>query len=139
MTLTPADFEGVWQIDRRITDRLTGAESRLTGQAQITPGDDGWLYHETGKLVLAGGAALSSERRYLWRATAGGIAVFFADGRPFHDFVPGQTGAVAPHHCDPDLYRPQYDFDDWPVWTLRWDVTGPRKDYTSVTTHRRAA
>ena len=58
-----------------------------------------------------------------------GIAVFFADGRAFHRFVPAADTVEADHWCDPDTYKVRYDFSRWPVWQAEWRVTGPRKDY----------
>lgn len=122
-----ADFEGVWTLNRRIEDRRAGLTGQLDGQASFDAGQGGLILTETGSLRYGDGAPLQAERRYLWRSEAGGIAVFFDDERPFHWFSAEATNAN--HDCPPDLYHVQYDFSAWPVWTARWQVTGPRKDY----------
>ena len=132
---SPSDFEGLWQIDRRIEDRRAGGTARMAGTARITPESGRWRYAETGTLVLDGGAELTSERVYLWQITPERVEVFFDDGRSFHAFTP--DGRAERHLCDPDLYVPAYDFSDWPAWSVRWEVTGPRKDYGSFTRYRR--
>ena len=72
----------------------------------------------------------------IWRDGPGGIDVAFGDGRPFHRVGPGAQ-AVAAHDCPPDDYRLRYDFGAWPLWSVRWRVTGPRKDYRALTYHVR--
>ncbi len=133
-----ADFEGLWRIERSIEDRLAGQSGAFEGEAVLRPAGDHWLWSETGQLRLGAGAPFSATRRYLWRAeTAGRIAVFFEDGRPFHSFDPAGR-PEASHWCDPDNYRVSYDFADWPHWRATWRVRGPRKDYTMRAEHRRA-
>lgn len=118
------DFAGEWQIRRRIEDRHAGQEGRFEGVARLAA--DG-VWHETGTLEI-GGARFPAERRYLWSEAEEGIAVAFADGRPFHQFSADAPEAV--HWCAPDDYRVCYDFTRWPVWRAEWRVSGPRKDYT---------
>ncbi len=90
-------------------------------------GGDGLILTETGRLCYGAAAPMQAERRYLWRADGAGIAVFFADGRPFHWF--SMAAPEAHHDCPPDNYHVAYDFGAWPRWQSRWAVTGPRKDY----------
>ena len=122
-----SDFEGGWRLARRIEDARAGLAGRLEGQAVFRPGDGGLILTETGVLRYGTGPPMQAERRYLWRAEAGGIAVFFDDGRPFHRFSP--AAPEARHDCAPDLYHVRYDFSDWPRWRAVWHVTGPRKEY----------
>lgn len=127
MGLCLADFEGVWRLTRQIEDARAGLTGRLDGQAVFAPGQGGLILTETGELRYGDGAPMQAERRYLWRAEAGGIAVFFEDGRPFHWFSPATPEAR--HVCPPDLYQVRYDFSAWPAWRAVWQVSGPRKDY----------
>jgi len=133
MGLCLADFEGRWQLSRRIEDHRAGVTGRLEGEAVFEPGQGGLILTETGRLRYGAGAPMQAERRYLWRAEAGGIAVFFEDGRPFHRFSP--AAPEARHDCPPDLYRVRYDFSVWPAWRAVWHVTGPRKDYGMISTY----
>jgi hypothetical protein len=41
------------------------------------------------------------------------------------------------HPCGDDHYTVQYDFRSWPQWTAVWQVSGPRKDYTSRSAYTR--
>lgn len=122
-----SDFEGGWRLDRRIDDARAGLTGRLEGQAVFRPVQGGLVVTETGRLSYGAAPPLQAERVYLWRAEAGGIAVAFEDGHPFHWFAPARPEAT--HDCPPDLYRVRYDFTRWPDWQAVWHVTGPRKDY----------
>ena len=75
---------------------------------------------------------MAAKQTYLWDR---GLAVSFADGRPFH-VVPPAGGPVA-HDCAPDRYEGAYDFSAWPRWRVIWDVTGPRKSYSMSTLYTR--
>lgn len=131
-----ADFTGGWRLSRQIVP-ATGAPARFIGTAEFTPRPDGRLaYRETGQLMLPDAPAMQAERGYLWAAEGGGIAVFFADGRPFHRFTPARPEAR--HWCAPDDYSVRYDFSAWPEWHSHWQVRGPRKDYTMFSQYSRA-
>ena len=127
------DFEGDWQVSRRIEDALSGQTARFAGVARFERDGVGLRYAERGVLEL-GGASMEAERVYLWRSTGEGIEVFFDDGRPFHQI---DESAEAAHWCDPDQYDVTYDFSDWPKWSSHWRVLGPRKDYVMVSGYRR--
>lgn len=127
-----AEFIGIYGVTRVIEDARAGAQSRFDGQAVIERDADGAVYVETGALRV-NGQRFEAERRYLWRAQPARIFVSFADGTAFHDFDPALGGQASAHLCGDDMYRGGYNFGDWPRWSLTWDVTGPRKDYRSVT------
>lgn len=130
-----ADFTGRWHLTRRITD-ARGPDAVFTGTATFTPDDHGLLLHEVGELRLQGQGAFHAARSYLWRPDGAGIAVFFADGRDFHRFDLRGAVAKADHWCDPDTYKVQYDFAQWPLWQAEWRVIGPRKDYVMRSEYR---
>ena len=132
-----ADFAGEWTVARRIADRHGAQSGRFDGVATLTPQADALAYLERGTLHLGPAATFHAERRYLWRFEAGTVAMAFADGRPFHRFVPEGRAAGTDHPCGADLYRVAYDFTGWPAWESRWRVTGPAKDYEMVTLYTR--
>lgn len=134
------DFAGRWRLVRRIADARAAVEGRMEGRAEFLPLGDGLLCRERGVLRYGDGAPCRAERRYRWRTGgAGQIAVSFEDGRPFHVFALGAS-AEAAHDCAPDRYRVAYDFSPWPrAWRAVWTVTGPRKDYVSVSDYAREA
>lgn len=133
MGLSLGDFSGVWRLDRRITDHLTGQGARFIGAATLHPPENGAaLWAERGEMRIADAAPMQAERRYRWAQNGAMIDVFFEDGRAFHSFDP--NGAPkANHWCDPDDYRVSYDFTQWPNWRAVWRVKGPRKDYEMTT------
>jgi hypothetical protein len=131
--LALTDFTGEWQLTRQIADNLTGKASQFKGRASFTQDGDQSVYHEVGRLMLAGAPPMTSERRYFWRQSNDQIDVFFDNDRPFHtiDFATSQSK----HWCDPDQYDVRYAFQAWPMWTSEWWVKGPRKDYTLHSTY----
>ncbi len=129
------DFLGDWRIERSIDDRRMGERATFEGTARIHGDAVRAVYAEVGQLRLPGRSPLTATRRYLWSATARGIAVAFEDGRPFHAIPAG--GGAAGHDCAPDRYDVVYDFAHWPDWTAVWTVTGPAKDYTARALYRR--
>lgn len=125
------DFEGTWTLHREI--RLqAGPPSRLEGTATWRACEAGLAYAETGTLRVAGAAPMVATRRYVW---APDLSVYFDDGRFFHKVPP--AGGPATHWCAPDHYEGQYDFDDWPGFTVAWTVTGPRKAYRMISHYAR--
>lgn len=128
------DFTGDWRLTRQILPQ-GGAPARFEGRARFDPAPQGLRYFESGTLVLPGQPPMQAERAYLWRAEGGQICVDYADGRPFHAFDPAHPEAR--HWCDPDDYLVRYDFGHWPRWRARWQVRGPRKDYTLISDYGR--
>ncbi len=132
-----SDFEGEWRLSRVIDDRLAGRVGRLDGRAAFRPEGGALVYREEGVLRLPGQPPLTAAQSHVWRDEGALVAVFFADGRPFHRFDPSGTVAEARHDCAPDLYLVRYDFGGWPVWSTQWTVAGPRKDQVLSTRYRR--
>lgn len=138
MILKARDFLGRWELRRTIADHRDGQNGTLAGQA-VFAGDDGLqlMYEESGTLTLESGATLEATRQYRWKFTPDAVIVTFADGRPFHRFVPSGHAAGTDHPCGADFYTVRYDFTRWPDWIAVWTVTGPRKDYVSTSTYQR--
>jgi len=132
-----AGLAGRWRVTREIADAI-GPDGRFDGEAVFSEAPGGLDYVERGVLRL-GGAVLQAERRALWRAEGPRVAVFFADGRPFHTFDPAAPRPEARHVCGADVYVVAYDCAFWPHWETVWRVHGPRKDYRMVTRHARPA
>ncbi len=131
-----SDFVGEWQVQRVIRDAKAGQIVHAEGLACLVPADDGLTYDETVTLRLPGQNDMTGTRRYLWRKSEDGIAVHFDDGRFFHSLTLGGVQASDHHDCPPDSYDAAYDFSRWPVWSVRWTVTGPRKSYEMETEYR---
>ena len=116
-------------------DGTPGWEASFEGRATLTPDGEGLVWREEGTLTLPGRPPLAAGRRYLWRPSAGGIAVLFEDGRPFHRIDLGQPRPSDLHRCGADLYRVAYDLRRWPRWSVAWRVDGPRHAYASRSLH----
>jgi hypothetical protein len=86
---------------------------------------------------MGAGPEFEARRAYLWSFEGTGVVVRFDDETPFHSFTAiGQSDGTV-HHCGADTYRVRYDFSHWPRWQATWRVTGPRKDYLSVSDYSR--
>jgi len=128
-----ADFEGRWTITRSIVPK-EGPSGCFEGHGLWSEDGDGLAYVETGTLFLDGTPPMQAERRYHW---ASDLSVYFDDGRFFHLVPP--TGGRTQHWCDPDTYKVDYDFANWPVFTVTWQVRGPRKSYQMTSLYRPVA
>jgi len=125
------DFAGVWALSR-VIEQESLPPGRFEGTAIWTPHREGLAYIEDGTLTISGQTPMAATRRYLWKPD---LSVWFDDGRYFHS-VPARGGETD-HWCDPDDYRVQYDFGDWPAFVVTWRVQGPRKSYTMISRYSR--
>ncbi|KJZ20353.1 DUF6314 family protein [Loktanella sp. S4079] len=136
--LESEDFKGHWRLSRVITDRLSNQTGRLSGTAEFQDvGAGRLLYIEEGELRFGNAPPMAAKRQYLWLFHAGGVDVQFEDETAFHSFTPAGRPRGTDHPCGADIYQVQYDFSVWPEWQASWQVSGPRKDYTSVSQYRR--
>ncbi|AWB93090.1 hypothetical protein C3E78_13225 [Aeromicrobium chenweiae] len=120
---------------RTIDDRLKSERSTVEGTTDLALEADGrvrWSEQgtlRTGELVLPVSRVLFVELR------DGAWFVTFEDGRDFHPWAPGDEVV---HPCAPDTYVGRVEVVDPDRWDVRWDVTGPAKDYTMTTVLTRA-
>lgn len=137
-SIDPRTLLGAWAFDRVIDDHLAGDEKTVTGAAEFAEAGDGRIrWSETGTLRV-GGQELPVMRTSYIEPRGDGWFVTFEDGRDFHPWAPGQ--AVA-HPCGADLYAGQISAGAGggrSMFTVRWRVTGPAKDYTMTTVLSRA-
>lgn len=143
--LDPAALLGAWTFTRVIDDHRAGDEKRVFGEAQLFPADRGRIrWSESGVLHL-GGQQLPVMRTSYVEPRGDGWFVTFEDGRDFHPWSPEESVV---HQCGPDLYSGRISVDEpgrdaeWSregadQFTVRWRVTGPKKDYTMTTVLRR--
>jgi len=130
-------LRGNWSVNRVINDRKGNQNGSFTGTAGFSGPDSTLLYIEDGTLAIAG-STLRAQRRYHWVCEGNTAEVSYDDGRFFHRFAVIDGSATAEHLCGEDLYRASYAFRSASDWQVTWRVTGPRKDYTSVTSYRRS-
>ena len=133
----PTDLLGRWRLEREIDDRAAGGRHRVDGVLTldlVEPGRVRWTeagrwHHPTGDVDV---------RRELWLVRPDDAAcwwVRFEDGRDFHPWSPGEEVV---HPCAPDTYRGLVTGSP-ESWHVRWEVSGPRKDYTMTTRLTRPA
>jgi hypothetical protein len=134
-----ARLHGDWTLVRHVDGRPL-----MRGFATFRANDDGGLiYHERGRVHSADGQAFEAERRYLYRASPTGFAVFFFEEptRLFHNvrLEPAHGGLMseASHLCKDDLYLSRYQFLADATFFIRHEVSGPRKSYTLETSYDR--
>jgi hypothetical protein len=133
---------GAWSFDRVIE-----GQGGMMGLATFTPLDAECLaYREQGRLKLENGAELEAEREYVFRKRDRGFEVFFKEKPPrlFHtiELTASDSGVLsgsAGHLCNLDHYQSTYTFRRDGGFVVRHIVSGPRKDYTMITTYMREA
>ena len=107
-------------------------------------GENTYDYQERGQLIVDGNTpALESTRQYTYRLIDGDIQVYYADGPDKGDLFhalsfSGEDKANAEHLCVNDLYVSEYDFRLPHNFQITHRVTGPKKDYVSVTDFKRS-
>jgi len=116
----------------------------MQGIATFTPLDQERLtYREQGNLRLLNGTELQAEREYIFSKSDAGFEVFFKEIPPrlFHKVSlstrAGGLSGDAAHLCSLDDYRSTYTFLPDGKFVIRHVVSGPRKDYTMITTYSR--
>ena len=125
----PALLLGRWRMSRVVDDRREATHSTISGWLDLTPvATDRIRWEESGRWHRP--EVDVEVRRALWLVRqARGWWVLFEDGRDFHPWLPGDHIV---HDCRPDTYgglvsgTPEH-------WSVRWDVTGPEKDYSMTT------
>ncbi|QAU44895.1 DUF6314 family protein [Bradyrhizobium guangzhouense] len=143
-----------WGDASEVMKRLTGSwsfnrliewQGSMQGVATFTPLDAGSLaYREQGRLRLLNGTEFEAGRDYVFRTRVRGFDVFFRETPPrlFHaiELVASDGGDLtgsAGHRCNLDHYQSTYTFRGEGGFVIRHAVSGPRKDYTMVTTYAR--
>ena len=137
-----SQLAGAWSFDRVIE-----GQGSMKGLATFTPLDAERLaYREQGRLKLQNGTELEAQREYVFRKRDRGFEVSFKETPPrlFHaiELAASDDGVLsgsAGHLCNLDHYQSSYTFRGDGGFVVRHDVSGPRKDYTMVTTYMRVA
>ena len=82
-----ADFEGAWQLTRRVTE-AGGRVTEVTGRAVWRRQGAGLVCEETGEMRVPGHAPMQVVRRMLWGP---GLSVAFEDGRHYRVYLPASV------------------------------------------------
>lgn len=125
----PARLLGRWRLSRVVDDRREGCRSTISGWLDLSAvAADRIRWEESGRWHRP--QAEVEVRRALWLVHQDrGWWVLFEDGRDFH---PWEPDSPVVHDCRPDTYGGLVSGTP-ERWTVRWDVTGPEKDYSMTT------
>ncbi|MGH8861693.1 MAG: DUF6314 family protein, partial [Jatrophihabitantaceae bacterium] len=127
----PTDLLGVWQLERRLSDRRSGGFGRVTGWLELTLVGAVVHWLELGELTWDGATHQVTRELHIVGEGGTGWTVRFTDGREFHPWRPGE---LVEHPCRDDLYRGLIDVaTDRKYLRVLWDVRGPSKDQRIVT------
>jgi len=149
-------FQGKWNFFRTLSDRATGVSmGTVCGQVTFTPIKTNVLhYKEEGEFTTALGEKLSAYREYLYTFNKEKDEIekhYSKNGEDeglfyllqFQSSSSVNTKAVSAsgnHLCLRDQYKASYEFipnedqESFSQFRLRYEVTGPQKNYISNTT-----
>lgn len=136
---------GRWDLDRRVTDRLTGITGRMRGTLRVShdadrvgePGSlsplEGLRWEEEGTLRWEG-TRLHASRNLALRVVDGEWWMTFEGGGLFHRWRPGE---LLEHPCGADRYVGRLDLDpSGGRMRIVWEVNGPSKRQLIFTRYR---
>ncbi|HEX4289849.1 MAG TPA: DUF6314 family protein [Trebonia sp.] len=137
---------GRWDLSRSYTDHRGGTRGSFEGQAVVAMTGTGAAaggpprarYEETGELRLGSHQGPAHRGLEYARQADGTLMLYRAGGQPFVelDLTSGAWHAI--HACGEDRYEISTVVESPDVVREYWRVTGPAKDYSAVTTMRRA-
>ncbi len=119
---------GSWSFTRSIVENVCNTHYTAQGQLSITR--DTWF--ERG--VMNG---MSFHQRYCLSMDCG-FSVMFADGSAFYNLQDIHQPQCMHHTCSKDTYKGTWLLQERRL-TLRWDVMGPRKNYSTTTRYCKLA
>ena len=146
-SLDPSALLGAWAFTRVIDDHLAEDVKHVAGDAEFVAVEGGRIRWSESGILRSGNQRLPVLRTNYLARRGDGWFVTFEDGRDFHPWSPEESVI---HHCGPDLYSGRISLVDelgreaalsregTGQFTVRWRVTGPKKDYTMTTVLRRA-
>lgn len=126
--MDPRDLVGRWRLDRLVADRRAGLFGRVRGELSVQADAGGLRWVEVGQLRWDA-RILTVSRTLLMRRSGDGWWMTFADGRPFHPWLPGRQ---VRHDCLADVYLGVIDARPDRIRTV-WDVNGPATSQRLVT------
>ncbi len=140
---------GTWEVSRFYTDHRSGTAPSFRGRAVLAldaaslalapEGLDWARYEETGQLCLGSQRSPATRSLDFVRRPGGAVMLYRPGRQPYVDL--DLTGGAwdAVHPCGDDRYEISTVVKSHDVVQEYWRVQGPEKDYTAVTTLRRAS
>jgi hypothetical protein len=136
---------GRWDLSRSYTDHRGGTRGSFEGQAVVAmtgtaaaAGPPRARYEETGELRLGSHQGPAHRGLEYARQADGTLMLYRAGGQPFVELDLTSGAWHASHLCGEDHYEISTVVESPDVVREYWRVTGPAKDYSAVTTMRRA-
>jgi Family of unknown function (DUF6314) len=137
---------GRWDVSRSYTDHRGGTHGSFEGQAvlALTEPDDTTAalararYEETGQLRLGSHEGPANRGLEYARRADGTLMLYRPGGEPFVELDLTSGAWHASHPCGEDRYEISTVVESPDIVREYWRVTGPAKDYSAVTTLRRA-
>jgi hypothetical protein len=137
---------GSWDVSRSFTDHRCGTRGSFEGQAVLAmtrPGDAAAglaraRYDETGQLRLGSHLGPASRGLEYARRADGTLMLYRPGGQPFVELDLTSGTCHASHQCGDDRYEISTIVESPDIVQEYWRVRGPAKDYSAVTTLRRA-
>jgi hypothetical protein len=127
------DLTGQWHLERTYDNG-----SKVIGTADfIKKNTSEFEYSEEGVMTLSDGKKLQSNRKYIYKPSPDGFAVYFFETptKLFQNIVlnneNGTLRAQATHFCAQDVYASSYAFYPNGHFEIIHVVRGPKKTYTS--------
>ncbi|MET0928204.1 MAG: DUF6314 family protein [Aeromicrobium sp.] len=130
-TVEPTALLGEWLMDRTIDDRFAREAPTVEGTSELVLDVDGRVRWSERGTLRRGDLEIPVSRVLFVEHREDGWWVTFDDGRDFHPWAPGDEVV---HPCAADTYVGRIEVQDADRWTVRWQVSGPAKDYTMATT-----
>jgi hypothetical protein len=130
---------GRWSIRRSIEDAVSGARGSFAGTAVFTPDDGGLAWVEEGILRWPKYYGAAGRTLRVVPTSGSAAAVYFSDGRFFHDLDLSIARSNVSHDCAPDRYAGIVDVTSPDSWRLLWYCDGPQKKLAIRTSYRRLA
>lgn len=133
------DLTGQWHLER-----IYDNGSKVIGTADFIKRNKlEFEYSEEGIMTLSDGKNLVCTRKYIYKPSPEGFAVYFFEtpSELFHNIVlnneNGILRAQATHFCVQDVYASSYAFYPDGHFEINHVVRGPKKTYTSKTIFRK--
>ena len=127
-----SDIIGKWKIIRYIEDKLNQKNFELLGSATFVDKDSLYQYNESG-VLKSDSFQSKAHQDYVWILKPDGWKINFSDGSYFHDLALANEEQHVYHKCINDIYNGKYILNLPNEFDIKWNVSGPRKEYLSHT------
>ena len=121
-----SDIIGEWKITRYIEDKLNQRKFELFGNATFVDKYSLFQYNESG-VLKSDSFESKAHQDYIW--------ILKPDGwkSHFHDLALANEEQHVYHKCINDIYIGKYILNLPNKFNIKWNVSGPRKEYISHT------